>query len=320
MAGRHNMMSQEIKKNWGEQDIPDQSGKTVLITGANIGLGYETARMLAGKGAHVLMACRNEARAAEAKAAIQAIHKDAKLELFRLDLGDLESVARLPTTLTDAGILQIDILLNNAGIMMPPKRQTTKQGFEAQFGINHLGHFALTRDLFPMLSAQGRIVNVASSADGFGGLKFDDLQWEKSYSATKSYAQSKTANLLFTFELTRRLAEIGSDIRAVAAHPGVAETNLTTGSIMDKWTWLLKPLLSLGIGPQMQTPAMGALPQTYAATDAIEPGAYFGPKKKTHGHPIRADHHRAKHSTDPTLAARLWTVSEELTGGAFSID
>ncbi|MEM1391442.1 MAG: oxidoreductase [Pseudomonadota bacterium] len=312
-------MKQTITKNWDESKIPDQTGKTVLVTGANIGLGYETARMLAGKGAHVLMACRNKARGTEALNAIRTIHGNAKLDLFLLDLADLESVARFPGALRESGISRIDVLVNNAGIMMPPKRQTTKQGFEAQFGINHLGHFALTRSVFDMLSPDARIVNVASGADRLGGINFDDLQWETDYNPQKAYGQSKTANLLFTHELTGRLATAGSHITAVSAHPGMAETNLATGSTFSKWIWLLKIMRVLRIGPQVQSAEMGALPQTYAATDEIEPGAYYGPEKMYNGYPIRADHHRAEHSTNPDYAARLWEVSEKLTEGAFSI-
>jgi protochlorophyllide reductase len=313
-------MSQTIKKNWGEDDIPNQSGKTVLITGANIGLGYDTARMLAGKGAHVLMACRNEARGTGARDAIQAIHTDAKLDLVTLDLADLQSVAKLPGELAARGIVQLDTLINNAGVMAPPKRQTTAQGFEAQFGINHLGHFALTRTLFDMLAPDARIVNVASGADSFGDINYDDLQWEKNYNPQKAYGQSKTANLLFTCELTRHLADAGSNIRAVAAHPGMAETNLVTGSTFGKWMWVMKIMKAVRVGPQFQSSAMGALPQTYGATGEIEPGAYYGPANRYNGHPIRADHHRAKHSTDLASAGRLWTISEELTGGAFAIE
>ena len=312
-------MKQTIRKSWDETDIRDQTGKTVLVTGANIGLGYETARMLAGKGAHVLMACRNEARGTDALNAIQAIHGDAKLTLFSLDLADLESIAKLPVALSEADISSIDVLVNNAGIMMPPQRQTTKQGFEAQFGINHLGHFALTRALFDMLSPDARIVTVSSGADRVCGINFDDLQWKTNYSPQKSYGQSKTANLLFTYELTQRLAAAGSQIRAVAAHPGMADTNLSVGSAFSKWVWVLKLMRLMRVGPQLQTPEMGALPQTYAATDEIEPGAYYGPEKEYHGHPIRADHHRAEHSSDPKNAARLWEVSEQLTEGKFPI-
>ncbi|MEM6909790.1 MAG: oxidoreductase [Pseudomonadota bacterium] len=312
-------MKQTIRKNWGETHIPDQTGKTVLVTGANIGLGYETARMLAGKGAHVLMACRNEARGAEALDAIRTIHGDARLDLVSLDLADLDSVAKLPAALREAGISTLDVLVNNAGIMMPPKRQTTKQGFEAQFGINHLGHFALTRSLFDMLSPDARIVTVSSGADRVFGINFDDLQWEANYSPQKAYGQSKTANLLFTYELTRRLKAAGSHIKAVAAHPGMADTNLSVGSTFSKWVWVLKLMRFMRVGPQLQTPEMGALPQTYAATDEIESGAYYGPEEEYHGHPIRADHHRAEHSTNPEYAVRLWEVSERLTEGAFSI-
>ena len=203
--------------------------------------------------------------------------------------------------------------------MMPPKRQVTHQGFEIQFGTNHLGHFALTRSLFDLLSPQARIVNVASIADRRGDINWDDLQWVQSYNPSAAYGQSKTANLLFTLALTERLKAAGSGICAVAAHPGVAMTNLATTSTLGPWLWLVKPLVTLGLGPKVQPPAMGVLPEIYGATGEIEPGAYYGPEHKIHGHPIRAEAHRAAHSNDPKAAERLWTLSETLTGGRFSV-
>lgn len=312
-------MVQIIQPRWSEADIPSQTGKTILITGANIGLGFEAARMLARRGARVLMACRSAARAVEASSAILAIDPLAQLEFVPLDLGDLASVAAVPATLKALKVKKLDVLINNAGIMMPPKRQTTQQNFEAQFGINHLGHFALTRTLFPMISANGRIVSVASMADRSRDINWADIQWEKAYSPTGAYGQSKTANLLFTKALNDRLVAAGSHIMAMAAHPGVSKTNLATHSIIGKWLWLIQPILDIGLAPIMQSAAMGALPEVYAATADVEPGAYYGPSGKFRGHPIRAEAHRAKHSDDPVSAERLWQLSEELTGGVFKI-
>lgn len=312
-------MTQIIKPNWSESDIPVQDGKTILITGANIGLGYEAARMLSGRGAHVLMACRNPARATAAREAILAIHPTARLDIVELDLGDLESVAQVPAKLATLGVGQIDALINNAGIMMPPRRMTTKQGYEAQFGTNHLGHFALTRSMFALLTPSGRIVNVASIADRRADINWDDVQWERRYSPAAAYGQSKTANLLFTKALTKRLTAAGSGIIAAAAHPGISHTNLAANSILGKWLWLFEPIIKLGLGPMIQSAAMGALPEVYAATGDVEPGAYYGPSARTRGHPIRAEAHQAAHSNDPVSAERLWALSEELTGGVFSV-
>ena len=312
-------MTHTIKPNWSESDIPSQDGKTILITGANIGLGFEAARMLAGSGARVVMACRNAERASGARDAILAIHPAAKLDIVALDLGDLDSVAQTPAALTALGVAQIDTLINNAGIMMPPKRETTKQGYEAQFGTNHLGHFALTRALFPLLAANGRIVTVASIADRRGDINWADIQWAQRYSPAAAYGQSKTANLLFTKALTVRLTAAGSGIVALAAHPGISQTNLATNSVLGKWIWLIQPLINLGIGPKIQSAAMGALPEVYAATGEVEPGAYYGPSDRFRGHPIRAEAHQAAHSSNAESAERLWKLSEELTGGAFTI-
>lgn len=312
-------MSQVIKPDWDEADIPSQTDKVILITGANIGLGFEATRMISAHDGHVLMACRSQTRGTAARDAIKAINPDARLDVVSLDLADQESIRRMPGVLSDLGIQQIDTLINNAGLMMPPKRQTTKQGFEVQFGVNHLGHFALTRELFPLLSANARIVNVASIADRRGEMNWNDLHWTKDYDPQKSYGQSKTANLLFTLELTRRLDTLGSNKVSVAAHPGIAMTNLAEGSVYGRWLWLLKPMIRIGLGPKMQSAKMGALPEVYAATDQIEAGAYYGPANKISGHPIRAEAHRAPHSSDGESARRLWEISEDLTGEKFEL-
>lgn len=312
-------MTQIIRKGWGEGDVPSQVGKVAFITGASNGLGYEASRILSSKGARVLMACRDAERAKAAVAGIIGRNATAHIDVIDLDLADLDSVSGVAGQVRALGVDQIDILLNNAGVMMPPKRQVTRQGFEVQFGTNHLGHFALTRSLFDLLSPQSRIVNVASIADRRGDINWDDLQWERSYNPSAAYGQSKTANLLFNLALTERLKAAGSAICAVAAHPGIAMTNLATTSTMGPMLRLIKPLIALGLGPKVQQPAMGVLPEIYGATGDIEPGAYYGPEHKIHGHPIRAEAHKAAHSNDTMAAARLWALSETLTGGRFII-
>jgi NAD(P)-dependent dehydrogenase (short-subunit alcohol dehydrogenase family) len=312
-------MTNAIKKNWGEGDIADQTGKTVFITGANIGLGFEATRMLSSRGARVLMACRDPERAKGAAATLRAANPKAKLDLIALDLSDLGSVSGVDAQLKALGVSRLDVLINNAGVMMPPKRLLTRQGHELQFGTNHLGHFALTRALFGMLSPDARIVNVASIADRRGDINWADLKWEKSYNPSAAYGQSKTANLLFTFELARRLQAAKSGKMTAAAHPGIAMTNLATSSTIGRWLWLIRILMALGLGPKVQPPAMGALPEVYAATGEIEQGAYYGPEHRVYGHPVRAEAHRAAHSSDPKSAAKLWAISEELTGGTFTV-
>ncbi len=314
-------MKDVSKKDWGEADIPSQSGKVILVTGANIGLGYEASRMLAAKSAHVLMACRSRGRAEAARSKIKEISPFARVDIVDLDLADLESVAQVPAQLAELGVSQIDVLINNAGIMRPPRRNLTKQGFESQFGTNHLGHFALTRTLMPLLAPTARIVNVSSLADRYSDVNWDDLQWEVKYSPSTAYGQSKTANLLFTKMLNERLTECGSQIMALAAHPGISDTNLVEASDLKKFAWLIRGMSRLGIGPypKIQTPAMGALPQVYAATGDVEPGAYYGPANRGYGHPSRAEQYRAPHSESPDSAKRLWALSEELTGAKFDL-
>ena len=319
-------MSQKIKSQWGESDIPSTiKDKVVFITGANVGLGYESARMLAERGARIVLACRNVAKAEAAKAQILALHPQAQLEIVPLDLADLESVAAVPDELAKLKINKIDVLLNNAGIMATPKRTTTKQGFELQFGTNHLAHFALTAHLFRLLSDKARIVNVSSIANQAGDVNWDDIQWEQKYTPMGAYRQSKTANLLFTYELNRRLTEAKSGIVTVGAHPGVANTNLVEGSSFDNWFWKIFLILYriyafiIPFGIRLQSAAMGALPQVYASTDEVTPGGYYGPAKRTHGHPISAEAHRAAHSSDPANAKRLWEISEKLTDIKFPL-
>ncbi|GAP63946.1 hypothetical protein ARMA_2369 [Ardenticatena maritima] len=297
---------------WTAADMPDQTGKIIIVTGANSGIGYETARALAHKGAHVVMACRSRERAEAAAARIRAENPRGELAVLDLDLADLASVRAFADTFTQQ-YDRLDVLVNNAGIMAPPQRMTTKDGFEIQFGVNHLGHFALTGLLIGRLLAtpKSRVVTVSSGAHRFGTINFDDLNWERSYSPWKAYAQSKLANLLFTFELQRRLEAKGAETIAVAAHPGYTNTNLQR---YTRSFSLLNKLLA-------QSPEMGALPTLYAATmPDVRGGDYFGPDgfMEMRGYPKRV---QAKpEAYDPETARRLWEVSEQLTGVAYLDD
>jgi len=291
-----------------EASVPDQSGRTVLVTGANTGIGYEAARVLAGRGARVLLGCRSAAKARDARERIRAQHPKADVELLSLDLGSLASVREAAAEA--AREERLDLLVNNAGIMIPPREETT-DGFESQFGVNHLGHFALTGLLLEKVLATpgSRVVNVSSGAHKWGKIDFDDVNAERSYSRQGRYGMSKLANLLFTFELQRRLAVARSDTIAVACHPGVSETELTRH--IPSWVLLLSPLLRLFAQP----PPEGALPTLRAATDPnAEGGDYYGPAGafEMTGPPVKVQANALSH--DGRLARRLWRLSAEMTG------
>ncbi len=290
---------------WTTTNIPDQSGKVAIITGANSGLGYETTLALAAKNAKVIMACRNPQKAQAAFDKIKAKVPNAKLVLMQLDLGSLASVRKFAEEV-HAKYTSIDLLINNAGIMVPPYGKT-EDGFETQFGVNHLGHFALTAQLLDLLFAakNSRIVNVSSQAHTMGKINFDDLQSEKSYHKWAAYGQSKIANLYFTYELQRKLTAAGKSTLAVAAHPGYAATNLQGGS----------GLFTFLNGIMAQSAAMGALPSLYAATNPEVRGAdYIGPHALGgwRGYPVKVKSNAL--SYDESIAVRLWDVSEKLTG------
>ncbi|MBP3084924.1 SDR family NAD(P)-dependent oxidoreductase [Mycobacteroides abscessus subsp. abscessus] len=298
---------------WTTAKIPDQSGRTAIVTGANTGLGLETAKALAAKGAHVVLAVRNLTKGEAAAEWITRSVRDADLELQRLDLGSLASVREAADEIRTKHET-IDLLINNAGVMTPP-RETTSDGFELQFGTNHLGHFALTGLLLDrLLPAVGsRIVTVSSIGHRFApGIRFEDLQWERRYNRLQAYGQSKLANLLFTYELQRRL--IGQHTTALAAHPGGSDTELARHlpGVVQRAVPLVRPLF--------QEAAMGALPTLRAATD---PGAlggqYYGPDGlgQQKGHPKLVTSN--ERSYDIELQRRLWTVSEELTGVTFPV-
>ena len=296
---------------WGASDIPDQHGRTAVITGANSGIGLEAARYLAARGAHVVLACRDEGRAAAAAAAIAAGVPGAEAETLTLDLSSLESVRSAAAEIWSR-YPRLDLLVNNAGVMMPPLGRTT-DGFELQFGTNHLGHFALTGLVLPsLLGVPGsRVVTVSSNGHKVGRIRFDDLQWEHGYRRMGAYAQSKLANLLFTYELQRRLAAAAAPTIAVAAHPGTSDTALVRH---------LPAFAQLGsrLAPN-QGAAMGALPTLRAATDpAVAGGDYYGPAGlgEFAGPPrlVRS----SSRSHDEAAQRRLWSVSEELTGVTFA--
>jgi len=286
--------------------------KIAIVTGANSGIGYETARVLAQHSAIVIMACRNLEKANAAAEKIRALHLHGKIEVMQLDLADLNSVHQFAGRFK-VRFGQLDLLINNAGVMVPPYG-TTKQGFESQFGANHLGRFALTAQLIDLLNAtpDARVVSVSSIAHRFGQIDFDDLDWQqKKYSAMLAYGQSKLANLLFTYELQRQLTAAGHDTIAVAAHPGYTATNLqgdTAGmNLMSRLFAQAQPI--------------GALPSLYAATDDnVRGGDYIGPSglAEIGGNPEKVTSSARSH--DMAVAQRLWTVSEKLTNVAFTLE
>ncbi len=304
---------------WTVADIPDQTGRTVLVTGANSGLGLQTSKALAGAGASVLMACRNTEKAEAARSEIEVSHPDADLEVVPLDLSDLKSVAAAAAQVS-ARPGSLDALINNAGVMVPPYRQTA-DGFELQFGTNHLGHFALTAGLLDkLLAAEApRVVNVSSVAHRAGKMDFDNLNWATGYSRWPAYGRSKLANLLFTLELARRAEAAGTNLTAAAAHPGFAATNLQTAGIgLGAAGTVLKPFMKVGNALFAQSEAMGALPSLYAATaPGVVGDDYFGPDGfgEQRGHPTRVG--RTGRAANGEDAKRLWDVSEDLTGISF---
>ncbi len=299
---------------WTARDIPDLTGRTIVVTGANSGLGLRSSEALAAKGAQVLMACRNASRAAAALERVKALATGPVPEVVALDLSSLASVRECAAELAER-FTHIDVLLNNAGIMAVPKAVTV-DGFESQIGTNHLGHFAFTGLLLPTLLAapEPRVVTVSSNAHKFGRMHLDDLGFERThYSRWRAYGQSKLANLLFTSELQRRAVAAHTALTAAAAHPGYAATNLTSGPAVG--AAILKPFLALGDKIAGQPDHMGALPQLYAATmPDVMADDYWGPDsfREQRGHPTRVG--RTKQAQDTEAARTLWERSEELTG------
>jgi NAD(P)-dependent dehydrogenase (short-subunit alcohol dehydrogenase family) len=303
---------------WTEEDLPAQDGRSFVVTGANSGLGYESARALAAKGANVVLACRNTAKGDDAAAEIRRLHPDAAIEVRALDLSDLGSVRTFAEKLA-ADRDGLDVLVNNAGVMAIPLARTA-DGFEMQFGTNHLGHFALTGLLLPLLLARpsARVVTVSSQAHRTGKMRWDDLQWERSYRRWRAYGQAKLSNLLFAFELDRRAKAAGVDLTSAAAHPGYANTHLQqAGAAGSK---VREGVMSLGNKLLSQSAAQGALPQLYAATaPGVEGGSYFGPdgpfEQKGYPKPVGSTS-RARNVDD---ARRLWQISEQLTGVTYPL-
>jgi NAD(P)-dependent dehydrogenase (short-subunit alcohol dehydrogenase family) len=295
---------------WTAEDIPDQSGRTAIVTGANSGLGLVTARELARAGAHVILAVRNAAKGADAAAGIASAVPGAKVEVRQLDLASLASVRRFAESVGGA---TVDLLVNNGGIMMPP-RSTTEDGFETQLATNHLGHFALTGLLLDALgrSSAARVVTVSSFEHHRGRIAFDDLQRERAYDARSAYQQSKMANVLFGLELDRRLRATDLPIISVLAHPGWTTTNLqTTGP-----TCLMRVFLQRVGNPIFgQHADRGALPQLYAATaPGVRGGEFYGPSGfyELRGPPKLVQPHPL--ARDVGIARMLWEISEELAG------
>ena len=298
---------------WTPREMPPQQGRLAIVTGANSGIGYQTARYLARAGASVILACRSAAKGEAARAKIVAENATAKVEVRALDVADLESVRRFATEILSEG-KGLDLLINNAGVMAIPERRTTPQGFEMQFGTNHLGHFALTGLLLPALlrHPKSRVVTVASIAHKGGKLNFDDLNGARGYDPRGAYQQSKLANLVFGLEFDRRLRAHSADTTSVIAHPGVAVTNIISNGmgtgVKGRIVGALLPLVA-------QSDDRGSWPLVYAATSSeARGGGYYGPDgiAEIKGMPIEVK--PKPQALDPAAGKRLWDVSETLTG------
>lgn len=300
---------------WGVADVPDQSGRIVLVTGANSGLGLQTATILARRGATVLMACRNRQRGQAARKRVAAEATAAEVALVCLDLADLSSVRKAAAEVRERTGDRLDVLVNNAGVMACPL-QYTVDGFELQMGTNHLGHAALTWLLAPALNPGARVVTVSSLAHYGGGLDIDDLNFaRRRYRPSLAYSASKLANLLFSFELHRRARAAKRDLRAVAAHPGISATEIFANSLRTRGARPLAPLAGWGMKLVAQNAVAGALPQLYAATASeVRSGEYYGPTGlgETRGAPGRVVASPA--ALDEHTARRLWARTAELTG------
>ncbi len=306
-------------KKWTSADIPDLSGRTAVVTGANSGLGFETARRLARAGATVVMACRDKDKGQAALARLTGLEPPARAGLMGLDLADLSSVARFAESL--AGQYEkVDILCNNAGVMALPYGETA-DGFEMQFGTNHLGHFALTGRLLPLLLAApaARVVTMASNAHRFAGADPDIIKDGSKYRRWRVYGTTKLANLLFAYELQRRFASAARPATSMASHPGYSSTELQTKGAVMSGSRLKVRLWRVINRVAAQGPEKGALPALYAAcADGVRGGSYFGPDGpgESYGHPTEV--RSSERSYDTELAARLWALSEELTDVSYA--
>ena len=300
---------------WTAADIPDQKGRIVLITGANSGLGLRSAEALARAGAQVLLACRDPKKAADALELVEACATTGAPSVISLDLADLSSIEAAAEVVADR-VDHIDVLMNNAGVMAIPLRRTADD-FEMQFGTNHLGHFALTGRLLPLLLAadEPRVISTSSQAHRIGKMRWDDLHWRKRYSKWLAYGQSKLANLLFAFELDRRAQREGVALVAAAAHPGYASTHLQAAGPEMAGNPLMERAMDFGNRIMAQSDADGALPQLYAATmPNVKGGEYYGPNGpfEVRGSPKKVG--CAGAARDTSAAKRLWDVSEKETG------
>ena len=296
------------QQKWDSENISDQKGKVVIVTGSSSGLGYETAKVLANKNATVIVAVRNEAKGNAAVESIKVENPNTDIQVMLLDLSNLESIHKFAENFKKK-FNKLDLLINNAGVMNPPYTKT-KDGFELQFGTNHLGHFALTGLLIDLIkkTRSSRIVNVSSTAHKIGKLNFEDLNWEtRPYKKMRSYGDSKLANLYFSKELQRRLDTESSGVIVASAHPGASSTPLTRHSLFFR-------ILSLIV----QSSEMGALPTLYAAVGPdIQGNDYIGPGgfQETRGYPKKVE--PAEHVKDDDVAAKLWDVSEKMTGVSY---
>ena len=304
---------------WTDADVPDQGGRTVLITGANSGLGLRSAEALARRGATVVMACRNPDKGKEALVAVQSAATGPAPTLVSLDLSELSSVRDCAAEVNDT-LPRIDALLNNAGVMAIPLRRN-RAGQELQFATNHLGHFALTGLLLPTLlkAPEARVVTTSSQAHRIGKMRWDDLQWDCSYRKWLAYGQSKLSNLLFAFELDRRAKAAATNLKSMAAHPGYAATHLQAAGPEMAGSKPMEGLMTMANKVFAQSDLAGAWPQLYAATmPDVRGGEYFGPDGmfEQQGHPERVKGTRRAHSAND--AARVWQLSEELTGVTYA--
>jgi NAD(P)-dependent dehydrogenase (short-subunit alcohol dehydrogenase family) len=305
-----------MSQKWTERDVPPQRDRVAVITGSNTGLGFETARVLAARGATVVLAVRDVSKGKRAADRISGLVPDASPRVQELDLTSLESIRAAAEKLREE-YPNLDLLINNAGVMYTPP-QRTQDGFELQFGTNHLGHFALTGLLLDRLlsTPNSRVVTVSSQGHRIrAGIHFDDLNWERSYNRVAAYGQSKLANLMFTYELQRRFTAHGATAIAAAAHPGVSNTELVRNSPS-----FVRKAFPAFASVAAQSAAMGALPLLRAATDpGVLGGQYFGPDGLAEGRGYPRVISSSQQSHDFATQRRLWTVSEELTGVAFPI-
>jgi NAD(P)-dependent dehydrogenase (short-subunit alcohol dehydrogenase family) len=307
-----------MSRKWTEKDISNIEGKVIIVTGGNSGLGFESVKMLAAKGAIVILASRSKTRGFDAKATILEAYPKANVDVMALDLGSFKSIEVFSNDFL-AKYDRLDVLLNNAGIMMTPYGKT-EDGLEQQIGVNHFGHFALTARLFDRLKSTpgSRVVNISSIAHRSGVMNFDNLMYEDGvgYNPSKVYSQSKLANLLFTYELHRKVEEHHLDMKILAAHPGVSVTNLVR-HMAGKWVYkLIFPLFKLFA----QTAYQGALPGIRAAVDpTVESGTYYGPDRRNEvvGDPVLVEARPQAYNKED--AKRLWEMSEEITGVSFNL-